>query len=79
MAFARVETPSRVVEAGEASTGGVGASTSLAVIDVDPISVVPSGAEVLVRDQPQIDLAPGGPKTFDVQVPPSSSSSPRLP
>jgi hypothetical protein len=35
----------------------------LGIIDADPISAVPSGAEDLVRDQPQIDLAPGGPET----------------
>jgi acyl carrier protein phosphodiesterase len=49
------------------------------IIDVDPISAVPGGAEDLVRDQPQIDLAPEGPETSGAQVPPSSSSSPRLP
>jgi hypothetical protein len=49
------------------------------IIDVDPISVVPGGAEDLVRDQPQINLVPGGPETSSAQVPPSSSSSPRLP
>jgi hypothetical protein len=77
---ARMETPPRAAdEAGGASVGGVGATTSLTVIDVDPISAVPGGAEDLVRDQPQIDLAPGGLETSGVQVPPSSSSSPRLP
>jgi hypothetical protein len=33
----------------------------------------------MVEDQPQIDLAPGGPKASGAQVPPSSSSSLRLP
>jgi acyl carrier protein phosphodiesterase len=33
----------------------------------------------VVGDQPQIDLALGGPETSGAQVPPSSSSSPRLP
>jgi hypothetical protein len=76
----RVETPPRTVdEAGGASARGAGATTSPTVIDVDPISAVPGGAEHLVRDQPQIDLAPGGPETSGAQVPPSSSSSPRLP
>jgi hypothetical protein len=79
VAAARVETPPRTAdEAGGASAGGVGATTSPMVIDVDPISAVPGGAEDLVRDQPQIDLEPGGPETSGVQVPPSSSSSPRL-
>jgi hypothetical protein len=49
------------------------------IIDVDPIRTVPGGAEDLVGDQPQIDLAPGGLETFGAQVPPSSSSSPRFP
>jgi hypothetical protein len=75
----RVETPPRVVEAGGASAGDVGVTASPTIIDVDHISAVPSGAEDLVRDQPQIDLAPGGPGTSGVQVPQSSSSSPRLP
>jgi hypothetical protein len=80
VAAARVETPPRAAdEAGGASAGGVGATTSPTVIDVDPISVVPGGAEDLVRDQLQIDLAPGGPETSGAQVPPSSSSSPSLP
>jgi hypothetical protein len=75
----RVETPPRVFEAGGGSAGDVGATTSPTIIDVDPISAVLGGAEDLVRDQPQIDMAPGGPRTFSAQVPQSSSSSPRLP
>jgi hypothetical protein len=78
-AAARVGTPPWVVEAEGASAKGVEATTSPMIIDVDPISAVPGGAEDLVRDQPQIDLAPGGPETSGAQVPPSSSSSPRLP
>jgi hypothetical protein len=62
-----------------ASAGDVGAIASQTIIDADPISVFPSGAEDLVRDQPQIDLVPGGPGTSGAQVPPSLSSSPRLP
>jgi hypothetical protein len=73
---ARVGTPPRVVEAEGASARGVGATTSPTTIDVAPISVVPSGAEDLVRDQPQIDVALGGPETSGAQIPPSSSSSP---
>jgi hypothetical protein len=53
----RVETPPRVFEAGGASAGDVGTTTSPTIIDVDPISAIPGGAEDLVRDQPQIDLA----------------------
>jgi hypothetical protein len=77
---ARVETPPRVADAGDAtSTGDVEATTSPTIIDVDPISARPAGAEGLVRDQPQIDQAPGGPGTSGAQVPQPSSSSPRLP
>jgi hypothetical protein len=76
---ARVDTPPRTVDAGGASARDIGATVSPAVIDVDPISVVPGGTDDLVRDQPQIDLAPGGPGTSGAQIPPSSSSSPRLP
>jgi hypothetical protein len=53
-------------------------ATSPTIIDVDPIRTVPGGAEGVVGDQPRIDLAPGGPETSGAQVPPSSSSSPRL-
>jgi hypothetical protein len=70
---ARVETPPR------GSAGDVGATTSTMIIYIDPISVVPGGAKDLVRDQPQIDLAPGGPEASRAQVPPSSTSRPRLP
>jgi hypothetical protein len=77
---ARVETPPRVADAGGAtSTGDVGVTTSPTIIDVDPISIRPTGAEDLDRDQPQIDQAPGGPGTSGAQVPQPSSSSPRLP
>jgi hypothetical protein len=79
VAAATLETPSRTADAGGACSGDVGATTSPTIIDVDPISAVPSGAEDLVRDQPQIDLAPGGPETSGSQVPPSSSLIPRLP
>jgi hypothetical protein len=48
----RVEPPPRVVDAGGAtSTGDIGATTSPMIIDVDPISARPAGAEDLVRDQ----------------------------
>jgi hypothetical protein len=75
----RVDSPPRAAEGVETSAGGVLAMTSPTIIDVDPIRTVPGGAEDLVGDQPQIDLAPGGPKTSGAQVPPSSSSSPSLP
>jgi hypothetical protein len=76
---ARVETPPRTADAGGTSPGDVGATTSPTIIDADPISAVPGGAEDLVRGQPQINLAPGGPEASGAQVPLSSSSSPRLP
>jgi hypothetical protein len=66
-------------ESVETSAGGVGATTSPIVVDVDPIRAVPGGTKDVARDQPQIDLAPGGPEASDAQVPPSSTSSPRLP
>jgi hypothetical protein len=75
----RVDTPPCAAEAIGTSAGDVGATTSPMIIDVDPIRTVPGGAEDLVGDQPQIDLAPGGLETFGAQVPPSSSSSPRFP
>jgi hypothetical protein len=75
----RVETPPCTVEAGGASGGDIGAMTSPRVIDVDPISAVPGGAEDLVRDHPQIDQVQGGLGNSDAQVPRTSFSSPRLP
>jgi hypothetical protein len=80
MADSRVASPPRVVEAGEGATvGDVGAAVSPRIIDIDPISARPAGADDLVKDQPQIDQAPRGPGTSGAQVPESSSSSPRLP
>jgi hypothetical protein len=79
VAAARVETPPRTADAGGTCSGDVGATTSPTIIDADPISAVPGGAEDLFRDQPHIDLALGGPETSGSQGPPSSSSSPRLP
>jgi hypothetical protein len=58
VADAKVDTPPRAADTGGASAGDVGATTTPAVIDVDPICAVPGGADDLVRDQPQIDLAP---------------------
>jgi hypothetical protein len=52
----RVESPSRTVEAGGVtSAGDIRAVTPLGVIDVDPISTRPTGAQDLIRGQPQID------------------------
>jgi hypothetical protein len=75
----RAGSPLRTTEGVETSAGEVGATTSPTVIDVDPIRAVPGGTEDVDGDQPQIDLAPGGPGVSDTQVPPSSTSSPRLP
>jgi hypothetical protein len=58
----RVESPPHTAEAGGVtSAGDIGEVTPPRVIDVDPISARPAGAEDLARDQPQIDQAPGGP------------------
>jgi hypothetical protein len=46
----------------ETSAGEVGATTSPTVVDVDPIRAVPGGAKDVAEDQPQIDLALGGPE-----------------
>jgi hypothetical protein len=59
--------------------GGVRATTSPTVVDVDPIRAVPDGVRDVAEDQPQIDLAPGDPETSSAQIPPSSTSSLRLP
>jgi hypothetical protein len=78
VADSKVESPPRAVEAvGATSVGDVGATTPPGVIDIDPINARP--AEDLVRDQPQIDQGPAGLGTSGVQVPPTSSSSARLP
>jgi hypothetical protein len=63
----------------ETSVGGVWATACPSVADVDPIRAVPDGARDEAKDQPQIDLAPGGPEASGAQVPPSSTSSLRLP
>jgi hypothetical protein len=52
VAYARVGTPPHAADAEGASAGDVGATTSLAVINVDPISAVPGGTNDLVGDQP---------------------------
>jgi hypothetical protein len=54
-------------------------TTSPIVVDVDSIRAVPDGARDVAEDQPQIDLAPGGLGVSGAQVPPSSTSSLRLP
>jgi hypothetical protein len=76
----RVTSPSRTVEAGKGATfGEVEAAASPRIIDVDPISARPAGANNLVKDQPQVDQEPRGLRTSGAQVPESSSSIPRLP
>jgi hypothetical protein len=75
----RAGSPLHTAEAVGTSAGQVGAMTSPTIIDVDPIRTVPGRTEDVVGDQPQIDLASGGPETSGTQVSPSSTSSPRLP
>jgi hypothetical protein len=79
VADTRAGSPPHTTEGVGTSARDVGAMTSPTIIDVDPIKTVPGGAKDVVGDQPQIDLALGGPETSGAQVPPSSSSSPRLP
>jgi hypothetical protein len=57
------DSPPHTAEGVGTSSGEVRAMTSPTIIDVDPIRSVPGGDEDLVGDQPQIDLAPGGPET----------------
>jgi hypothetical protein len=63
----------------ETSVGGIRATTSPTVVDVDPIRAVPDGVRDVAEDHPQIDLAPGGPEASGAQVPLSLTSSMRLP
>jgi hypothetical protein len=63
----------------ETSVGAVGVMTSPTVVDIDPIRAVPDESKDMAEDQPQIDLAPRGPEASGAQVPPSSTSSLRLP
>jgi hypothetical protein len=65
-----VASPPRAVEAGEGtSVGDVRVTTSPRIIDVDPISARPAGGEDLMKNQPQIDQVPRGPRTSGGQVP----------
>jgi hypothetical protein len=53
VADSRVACPPRAVEAGEGATvGDVRAATSPRIIDVDPVSCRPAGADDLVKDHP---------------------------
>jgi hypothetical protein len=76
-----VVSPPRAGDVGAGSAvGDVGTPAFPRVFDVDPISSRPAGADdELVKDQAQIDLAPGGPGTSGAQVPDSSSPSLRFP
>jgi hypothetical protein len=61
------------------AVGDVGTPASPRIIDVDPISSRPAGADDdRVKDQAQIDQAPGGPGMSGAEVPDSSPTSPRL-
>jgi hypothetical protein len=77
----RVASPPRAGDAGlGGAVGDIGTPTSLKIIDVDPISSRPAGADDdLVKDQAQIDQVPRGPGTSGAQVPRSFSMNPRLP
>jgi hypothetical protein len=79
VADTRAGSPPRAAEDVGTSAGDVGATISPTIVDVDPIRTVPGGAEDVVADQPQIDLASGGAEASGAQVPPSSTSSLRLP
>jgi hypothetical protein len=79
MTDTRASSSLHTAEVVETSVGEVGATTSPIVVDVDPIRAVPDGAKDVAEDQPQIDLAPGGPEASGAQLPPSSTSSLRLP
>jgi hypothetical protein len=79
VADTRAGSPPHTAEGVGTSAGDIGVTTSPTIIDVDPIRTVPGGAEDVVGDQPQIDLALRGSESSSAQVPPSSSSSPRLP
>jgi hypothetical protein len=62
------------------AVGDIRTPASPRIIDVDPINARPGGVDNnLVKDQAQIDQAPGGPGTFGARVPDSSPTSPRLP
>jgi hypothetical protein len=76
-----VASPPRAVGAGEGGAAGdIGTPTSPIIIDMDPISSRPTGADDdLVKDQTQIDQAPRGLGTSGAQVPDSFSSSSILP
>jgi hypothetical protein len=73
VADTRAGSPSRAAEGVGTSAGDVGATISPTIVDIDPIRTVPGGAEDVVADQPQIDLAPGGPGVSGAQVHPSST------
>jgi hypothetical protein len=73
-------TPPPAANAGtQGSVGDVGASFTPTVIDVDPISAMPSGMDQdLVGDRAQIEQAPKDSGTSGAQVPDSSSLGPTL-
>jgi hypothetical protein len=62
MTGTRVGSSLHTAEGVETSVGEVGAMTSPTVVDVDPIRAVPDGAKDVAEDQPQVDLASGGPE-----------------
>jgi hypothetical protein len=72
-ADSRAASPPRAGDVGAGgAVGDVGTPASPRIIDVGPISSRPSGVgDYLVKDQAQIDQAPGGPGTSGAQVPDS--------
>jgi hypothetical protein len=79
MADSRTASTPRADDAGaEGVVGDVGTPASPRIIDVNPISARPGGDNDLVKDQAQIEQAPGGPGMSSAHVP-DSSTSPMLP
>jgi hypothetical protein len=76
----KTASPLRAGDAGsESSIGDVRTLASPGIIDADPINARLGGVDNdLVKDQSQIDHAPGDLGTSGAQVPDSSLMSPRL-
>jgi hypothetical protein len=76
----RTATPPLGADAtAQGPVGDIGASTPPPIIDVDPISATPTGAdEDLVRDRAQIEQASKDSGTSSTQVANSTSSNPKL-
>jgi hypothetical protein len=77
----RTVSPSSADDVGAGgAVGDVRMPASPRIIDVDPINARPGGVDDdLIKDQAQIDQAPGGLETSGAQVPNSSPTSLSLP